>query len=133
MMTAVPDFPAYSFDGITLTRGNRRLKPYLGRRRQNVYFTLWKDGEQYRFTAPQLHRRCFGTDPRTFYRYERGSKRAIARLTEADIPVIRRLAAEGVPPGRIAAQFNVSRWTVRRILKGETWRHVTEIARSAEV
>ena len=120
--TAVPGFPQYTFtvDGL-LRRGDRPLKSY--QHHQQRCYVLWRNGRQKVFTAAQLHKLCFGTEPSSMHRYERGSKRAIARLTESDIPEIRRLAVNGMPPGQIAARFKVSRWTVRRILNGETWRH----------
>jgi hypothetical protein len=54
----------------------------------------------------------------------RGSVQGSAKLTEAQIPVIRQLHRNGVPPGEIAQQFGVHRRTISDILNRKTWTHV---------
>lgn len=53
-----------------------------------------------------------------------GSKANGAKLNEADIPEIRRLAAEGLSQPTIAERFGVSRTAIESILIGRSWRHV---------
>jgi hypothetical protein len=50
-----------------------------------------------------------------------GSGHGIAKLTEADIPVIRSLLAERVPMAKIAEKFLVSSSTIFDIAHGKTW------------
>ncbi len=57
-------------------------------------------------------------------RNQTGSANGYARLTEADIPIIRTLAAEGMRQKDIAARFGVHRATVSYALSGKTWTHV---------
>lgn len=54
----------------------------------------------------------------------RGSQLGHAKLTEADIPVIRRLLSEGVYTTVIARMFGVSAFPIHAIKKGALWRHV---------
>lgn len=62
--------------------------------------------------------------------YERNTKRgagiANAKLTEADIPVIRQLAREGWKQRDIAARFGVTQCPIARVLAGKGWAHVKE-------
>jgi len=53
-----------------------------------------------------------------------GSQHGQAKLTEADIPVVRSLAAEGWSQEAIARRFGVSRGPIKAILGGWTWKHV---------
>jgi hypothetical protein len=53
-----------------------------------------------------------------------GSRRPMAKLSEADIPVIRRRISEGAPRQCIADSFGVSRSAIRQVVIGLTWRHV---------
>lgn len=46
------------------------------------------------------------------------------KLTEADVPLIRALAATGLPTEQIGPRFGVSGRTVRYILTGKRWKHV---------
>jgi predicted DNA-binding protein (UPF0251 family) len=48
------------------------------------------------------------------------------KLTAADIPVIRRLAAEGVSHRRIGLRFGVNKTTISRIIGGERWKCVAK-------
>jgi hypothetical protein len=57
-------------------------------------------------------------------RTARGSRAGRAKLTEGDIPVVRRLRAEGASYGEIAALCGLTRATVIALLKGRTWNHV---------
>lgn len=52
-----------------------------------------------------------------------GSRNFFARLTEADVPRIRAMRAEGASLRTIAQAFGVSRMTISRIASGRTWRH----------
>lgn len=54
----------------------------------------------------------------------RGSKHGNAKLTEANIPEIFRMRAEGVLLREIAGHFGVSIGTLSAILDGSTWKHV---------
>jgi hypothetical protein len=57
-------------------------------------------------------------------RVKRGSGHGQSKLTESDIPTIRRLSAEGWSQDRIAERFGVSRGPIKAILGGWTWKHV---------
>lgn len=54
----------------------------------------------------------------------RGEELHAAKLTEADIPEIRRLSADGVPQLEIAGRFGISVTVVSRIKDRHAWRHV---------
>ncbi len=54
----------------------------------------------------------------------RGSRHPLTKLTEADIPVIRRLLSQGKPDRAVGRQFGVSRHAIMRIRKGLCWTHV---------
>lgn len=58
----------------------------------------------------------------------RGEEHYCAKLQEWQIPHIRSLAENGVPKTDIARGYGVSEATVRDIVRGKTWRHVTEEA-----
>jgi hypothetical protein len=45
------------------------------------------------------------------------------KLRAEDIPLIRKLASEGIKPMHIAIQFNVSSGTIGGILNGSTWKN----------
>jgi hypothetical protein len=51
-----------------------------------------------------------------------GSKNPMAKLTEADIPIIRAMSAAGVWRRVVAEKFGVTAMTIRRIVDGKTWR-----------
>ena len=51
-------------------------------------------------------------------------KRTRAKLTEADAQAIRKLDGEGRDVNWLAARYGVTPETVRRVLRGETWRIV---------
>lgn len=57
-------------------------------------------------------------------RTESGSKHHLAKLTEADIPVIRRLRAEGWSCAAIAKRFGVSDGPIKAIMYKGGWKHV---------
>lgn len=59
-------------------------------------------------------------------RARHGSAAANALLTEADIPTIRRLIANGEANRRIAERFNVSPDVINAIRRGRSWKHVPE-------
>jgi hypothetical protein len=58
-------------------------------------------------------------------RQTKGSNVHCAKLTEADIPVIRDLLSQGVSQKDIAKQFGVSATTIAHIKLGKRWAHVT--------
>ncbi len=53
-----------------------------------------------------------------------GSRHFRAKLTEADIPKIRKLYRSGLLIREIAAQFNVGYSAIRSVLIGRLWKHV---------
>ena len=57
--------------------------------------------------------------------HPRGSSASYAKLTEVDIPRIRRRSAEGETMYALAAEFGVSKSTVSNIVRRKSWRHVT--------
>jgi hypothetical protein len=57
-------------------------------------------------------------------RQARGSRDGNARLSEIDIPIIRRLLSEGLTCRRIGQIFGVAENTIGHIKRGETWRHI---------
>lgn len=54
----------------------------------------------------------------------RGSSSPMAKLTEADIPPIRRRLADGLSLTAVAREFGVSRDTIHLIRHGRRWAHV---------
>lgn len=69
-------------------------------------------------SANQSDKQRHGTMPR-------GSGHGMAKLREADIPVIRSLERDGWTKTRIAKRFGVDRGTIRFVLEGKTWAHVS--------
>lgn len=61
-------------------------------------------------------------------RLRRGSQKWNAKLDEAKVREIHRLRAAGMLQADIAARFGVHATTVRHILSGRRWRHVTAVA-----
>ena len=55
-----------------------------------------------------------------------GSRHGSAKLTEADVPKARALVASGMTQREAGKLLGVSRWTVGRIVRGKTWRHVED-------
>lgn len=53
-----------------------------------------------------------------------GSKHHKAKLTEADIPVIRQLHAEGVSTRALAEKFEVTQRAIFQVVAYISWRHV---------
>lgn len=53
-----------------------------------------------------------------------GSKSGRAKLTEANIPIIRTLWARGHGAAVIARRYGVDRKTIVYVIEGRTWRHV---------
>jgi len=53
-----------------------------------------------------------------------GEHSGMTKLTNEQVAVIRRLGAGGVPRRDIQAIFHISRATVRRIVLGESWKHL---------
>lgn len=58
----------------------------------------------------------------------RGMAKTSAKITDADVPEIKRLAASGASQRKIARIFNISQRNVGRIVRGERWRHVAALA-----
>lgn len=54
----------------------------------------------------------------------RGESHPAAKLTAKRVRAMRRLRDMGTTITAIAAAFDVDRTTVRRALRGQTWRHV---------
>ena len=63
--------------------------------------------------------------------YVRGTKVHNSKLTDADIPIIRRRAADGDKHTHIAADFGVDRSLIYQIAKGYVWAHVPDAAIAA--
>jgi hypothetical protein len=61
-------------------------------------------------------------------RCARGSKRRFAKLSESDIPTIRKLVRAGVSKTEIGEQFGVTRQTIFEIATGKKWTHVPQCA-----
>jgi len=57
-------------------------------------------------------------------RHLRGSRNAVAKLTEEKVRQIHRLAQQGVSQGSIAKAFKVRQSTIWKILHGLRWEHV---------
>ncbi len=64
------------------------------------------------------------TDRRVAGNQPVGSRSHFARLTEADVPVVRAMRVAGLTQLAIARKFGVSREAIARLGRGETWRHV---------
>jgi hypothetical protein len=54
----------------------------------------------------------------------RGEQRLTAKLTDAAVIEIRQLRATGMQTKALAERFGVDKSNVRRIVRGETWKHV---------
>jgi len=54
----------------------------------------------------------------------RGSRSGMAKLTEETVAELRRRYALGEPPRKLAADYQVGKTTVHKIVNRETWRHV---------
>lgn len=63
-------------------------------------------------------------DKKRHGRQPMGSKSHLARLHEDDIPVIRRLLADGFGQTMIARRFGVARTTISSIATGRNWAHI---------
>lgn len=61
-------------------------------------------------------------------RSRRGERNVNAKLTGADIPVIREMAAAGLGTTAIGLEFGVSDTAIRHILAGRTWTYIREEA-----
>lgn len=53
-----------------------------------------------------------------------GSHHHGAKLTESDIPVIRKLYGQGLSQRKIAELYSVQQMTVSNIIRGKIWKHV---------
>lgn len=58
------------------------------------------------------------------YTGSRGESNAFAKLTEADVALIRALYSQGMERREIGEQFDVAQNTVNRVIRRESWRHV---------
>lgn len=54
-----------------------------------------------------------------------GEEHPMSKLTEDDVRAIRALVGQGVPVASVSREFGVAPTQVYRILRGETWKHVT--------
>lgn len=59
-------------------------------------------------------------------RATKGSRQWLTKLTEQDIPEIRRALAAGVMQKDLAVRFGVSKGTIWHVSQGLTWAHVLE-------
>ena len=57
-------------------------------------------------------------------RSPRGSANPKSKLTEQDIPIIRRRLAEGEAMTALGRQFGVSDVAILYVRQGRTWRHI---------
>ncbi len=57
-------------------------------------------------------------------RAAKGSENANTKLSESDIPTIRRLAKMGFTPTKIATRFEVDAAAIKDVLTGRTWSHI---------
>lgn len=57
-------------------------------------------------------------------RSNKGSRHGMAKLSEADIPIVRQMHRNGVAAAVIATQLGVGEMTIRDIVKGRSWQHV---------
>ena len=53
-----------------------------------------------------------------------GSRHHMAKLTEDDIPIIRRLHDEGMSTRTLAAKYEVSQRAILQVVNYISWRHV---------
>jgi hypothetical protein len=69
---------------------------------------------------------CLSKKRRKTYKIppRRGEANNNAKLTEADIPVIRQALKQGVPQRKIARQFGVHQAVISGIKTGKLWKHV---------
>jgi hypothetical protein len=54
----------------------------------------------------------------------KGSKKTLAKLTEDSVKYIREQVSAGVPQCFMAAEFDVSRQLISRVVSGERWKHI---------
>jgi hypothetical protein len=57
-------------------------------------------------------------------RVRRGERHAQAKLTDASVIEMRRMAAAGASRKELAEAFGVSEWNVKHVLVGDTWKHL---------
>lgn len=69
----------------------------------------------------QAHSDAIMAKPRTVLR---GSQTHVAKLTESDIPELRKMHASGASLAETAARFGVAKQTVLNAANRKTWRHV---------
>jgi IS30 family transposase len=56
----------------------------------------------------------------------RGAAAKKSKLTDADIPAIRRMVREGSTQRQVAAKYGVAKTTIYQIISGMTWSHVPD-------
>lgn len=77
-----------------------------------------RTGATRNMVAGYLHRaRAPHSGPRV------GEKHPLAKLSGCDVLEVRTLLSRGVSCAKIGAQFHVTRWTIRAIKSGLTWKH----------
>lgn len=64
------------------------------------------------------------TDQHAGRRYQKGSDRPAAKLTDQQIVEIRQAVAHGAKQVDVAAEFGISQGLVSGIVNGHRWRHV---------
>jgi len=72
--------------------------------------------------SSKVGRLCSGSPPPP----SRGERHHNARLTEADIPEVRKMYRDGFQYHEIASTFHVAPETIRHVLIGESWSHVID-------
>lgn len=58
-------------------------------------------------------------------RHQRGERQWMAKLTDEDVRSIRQMAKDGMTADEIAPKFTVVPRTIKDVIEGDTWRHVT--------
>jgi hypothetical protein len=68
----------------------------------------------------------YGTRPERLAKIPKGSSHYTAKLVEADVSEIRRLAASGIQLKTLASRFNVAASNISLIVSGKRWKHVDQ-------
>ena len=100
-----------------------RLDNSLGYVDGNLELVTW--GENYRrWTISEEHMKQFDAARKLPKDIIKGSKHHNAKVTEKDIPVIRKMSSLGVSQRKIASKFGINQRAVWSIIHKETWSHI---------